>query len=1111
MDPVALGEAGTHPNAGRSSARVFVGRAKELSDLVSGLDDAAAGRGSLCLLSGEPGIGKTRLMTELGQVAGQAGFRVVAGRCWEEGGAPPYWPWIQVLRSIGGDLEDLASGSHSAGSVSHGARIPEGERIRMFDEVSRYLAGAASKRPLLVTLDDVHAADEPSLLLLRFMGDALQDARLLVVAAYRDAEPRVRELGETFAELARVGRRIPLRGLAPAEIETYVADATGGEPSDEVVAHLHQITGGNPFFVEEVVRQLAAGASLDAGGKDPLLRIPEEVRTLIRRRVASLPAEAVAVLRIAAVLGREFDLQHLQHASRLTPAGLLEVLDAAVAAGVVAEVAALPGRYSFRHELMRETLYDDLSRGRRLELHREIGRLLEQVHGDDLDPHLSEIARHLHLAAPLGDAPRALDFLVRAGDRASALFAYEEAAAHYRRAVELLPMVEGTSGERRAELLLGLGEAQWRSGNGPAARITFEQAIEESRRLGNAELLAGSVLGYVTALGGFLLYARFEVGEASVGLLEEALAALPPEDSSLRAHMLAHLALEMWSANVAVAERVAVSDQAIGMARRLGDSEALVTALHARHWTLTTPGMARERLAHSEEMLRVAKETNSPEIEFLAHNARFHCFLELCDRRGMEAEGAAMTGLAERLRQPFYRWHSVCVRTLHATLDGRFPEAERLAQEALELGRLRQSEYATYVFRYAQMFAIRWAQGRLSEVWPGHGGDAGRFHEERFPWIPRWRYALGPAELGDVQTARDELDRYAAEGFERLPRDGLWILHVASLGEACVLAGDVRRAEELYELLLPHADDNAVSYTQQPFGPVALRLGMLAALLGRWPDADAHFATALARCELLGARPIRARTLIEYATVLARRGEPADRGRLEGLLDEAAHLCAELDVPELAARVEALRGRPEGADGAPGAVFRREGELWTLAWDGQTVRLRDVKGLRYIAVLLAGPGREFHVAELVGGAAGHPAETPASAAAAGLTVSLPADSGPVLDAEAKESYRRRLAELDDELEEARSWNDHERTARLAGERDFIASELGRAVGLGERDRSFASPEERARVSVTKAIRTAIRLVQRECPELGEHLESSIRTGRFCSYTTPGAAPPTWSL
>ena len=1093
--------------AGRSSARPFVGRVNELADLVAALEEAASGRGSLVLLTGEPGIGKTRLLSELARIAAARGARVVTGRCWEEGGAPPYWPWTQVVRSVGGELERLAAPAGQLGAA--GGVVPEGERIRLFDSVGSFLAAASADRLLLVTLDDVHAADEPSLLLLRFVGQALADARVLLVASYREAESRVRERGEVFAELARVGRRIPLRGLSSADVEAYVATVTGSRPTRQVAARLHEITGGNPFFVEEIVSTLAADATLeglDGSAKDPFLRMPEEVRVLIRRRVAGLENETVAALRLAAVIGREFDLHLLQRTSRLSPARLLDVLQEAAAIGVIAEFSSTPRRYSFAHELVRETLYDDLPPARRLELHQQVGRLLESVYGDDLDPHLSEIARHLYLAAPLGDPGQALEYLVRAGDRACALFAYEEAAVHYRQALELLPVAGERSGERRCGLLLRLGDSQWRSGDGAEARTTFEEAIEGSRRLGNGELLARAALGYVTALGGFLLYARFEVGGTGVGLLEEALAGLPPGDSPLRAHLLAHLALEMWSGNELVEQRVAVSEEAIELARRLGDSEALVTALHARHWALTTPGMALERLAHTEEMLRVAKETGNPEIDFLAHNARFHCFLELCDRRGMDAETQTMSEIAERLRQPFYRWHTVCLRTLRATLDGRFAEAERLAEEALELGRLRRSEYATYVFRYAQMLAISWAQGRLPELWPELED-----HAERYPWIPRWRDPLAAAELGDEQLARRELARQGGRGFADLPRDGLWLLHLCGLAEAAVLVRDVDRAQQLYELLLPHADDNAVSYTQQPFGPVALRLGKLAALLGRWQETDRHFATALARCELLGARAIRARVLLEHAAALAARGEPADRRRLESMLDEADELAGELGMTGLVERIAAVRGHAVPAARETDAVFRREGDIWTLAFEGQTCRLRDVKGLRYIASLLARPGREVHVLELVSAGTEAPLDGGARLDGGELTVSRPSDGGPLLDEQAKRAYRRRLEQLAEELQEARDWGDPERVARLEEETDALTQELVRAVGLGGRDRTFSSPAERARVNVTKAIRTAIRLVEAHCPPLASHLEASIQTGRFCSYATPGAPPPSWSL
>jgi hypothetical protein len=1106
VNEATVTEPGEGAATGRASARPFVGRAQELAELTAALDDAAGGRGALVLLSGEPGIGKTRLLSELGQLAHERRIQVVTGRCWEEGGAPPYWPWIQVLRSIGGDLEELA------GPASGGGVTPEGGRLRLFDAVGRFLDSASSGRPLVVTLDDVHAADEPSLLLLRFLGDALADSAVLLVASYREAEPRVRELGEIFAELARVGRRFALRGLTSIDLESYLASVTGSPPRPELVGRLHEITGGNPFFVGEIVRLLVAEDAFFGPApaiKDPLLRVPEEVRSLIRRRVAGLTPEAVAALRVAAVIGREFDLHLLQRTSQLSPGRLADALGEGVAVGVVNELPGATRRYSFAHELVRETLYDDLTPARRLELHDEVGRLLESVYGSDLDPHLSEVARHLYLAAPIGDAARALDYLVRAGEQAAAVFAYEEAAVHYRRALELLTLVGDATGERRCDLLLRLGDAEWRAGDGTQARMTFETAIEATRRLGSGELLAQAALGYVTALGGFLLYARFEVGGTGVGLLEEALAALPPGDSSLRAHLLAHLALEMWSGNEPVERRVDVSGEAIELARRLGDSAALVTALHARHWVLTTPGMAQERLTHTEEMLRVAKETVDPEIEFLAHNARFHCFLELCDRRGMDVESQAMTELANRLRQPFYRWHTVCLRGLRATLDGRFEEAERTAEEAVELGRLRQSEYATYVYRHAQMLAIRWAQGRLREFWPESEEHVEQFHAERFPWIPRWRDALAAAELGHERAARRELERHSPNRFGDLPRDGLWILHVCSLAEAAVLLRDEEQAAQLYELLLPHADNNAVSYTQQPFGPVALRLGRLAALLGRWHEADRHFAAALARCELLGARAIRARVLLEHARALAARGEPADRGRADALVDEARQLCEELDIPELFTWLAPASVAAPEETGA--ATFRREGEFWTIAFGADTFRLRDVKGLGYIASLLASPGRELHVLELAGAPSAGGDNGRARASADDLPEAWPSDGDAVLDDQAKAAYRERLAELEGELDEARQWGDPERAAAAADEIDALHQELARAVGLRGRDRTFASPAERARVSVTKAIRTAIRMIDKHCPELAEHLEASIQTGRFCSYATPGAAPPSWSL
>ena len=1083
------GEPGEPSTAG-APGRPFVGREKELEELRTALDLGAARRGSVFLITGEPGIGKTRLMQEVADVALNQGWRVLIGRCWEEGGAPAYWPWIQVVRAAGGEFERLAAPIPDS---APGGADPDSVRFRLFDAATRFLLGAARLRPLLIVLEDLHAADVSSLLLLRFVGEAIDQSPILVLGSYREGESRVHEQGRLFGELLRVSHRITLRGLSVDEVETYAASVVGDRVARPVAPRLHAVSGGNPFFLGELVRLLAANGLFERADEritDPMLRVPEEVRTLIRRRVAGLSPEAMATLRVAAVIGRAFDLRVLDHISQLSTSRLLDVLSEAMEAGALVETGT---RYSFVHELVRETLYEDLPASQRRELHLTIGRVLEELGRADVDEHLSEIAHHLAEAAPLGDPDTAVRYLVRAGDRASTLLAYEEAALDYGRALELLDAVEDASAERRGDLLLRLADAQWRAGDARAARSSFEQATEVARRLGDSELLAHAALGYVTALGGFLLFARFEIGGTGAGLIEEALAALPDSDSPLRTRLLARLALEMYSANEPVERRVALSGEAIEMARRLDDSEGLVTALHARHWALTTPELVHERLAHSEEMLRVARETTDWEAEFLAHNSRFHCHLELCDGRAMDAEIEAMTQIAELIRQPSYLWHTVCLRAVRATLDGRFDDAEQLAREALEIGRLRQTTYFAYMFRYAQLFAIRWAQGRLPELWGSIRG-----HADRFPWIPRWRDALAAAELGDGQAARAEIERHAARDFADLPRDGLWIIHLSGLAECCVLTRDERRGEQLYELLLPFAERNAVSYTQQPFGPVALRLAALAAMLGRWDAAEGHSETALECCRLLGARAIGARAHYQYGAALLERG---DQTGAAALLAEAGRIGGELGMTRLVERIEGLP-TAETTSGPAQASFRREGDFWTIAYGGKTFRLRDVKGLRYLAFLLGSPGTEIHVLELAEAADGLAAARPR------LTTGK---AEPVLDVQAKEAYRRRLEELGEDLQEARDWRDPERIARIEAEIEALTDELARAAGLGGRDRELASPAERARVSVTKAIKAAIKSIERHSPALGAHLTASIHTGRFCSYAPPGEAPPRWSL
>jgi hypothetical protein len=287
---------------------------------------------------------------------------------------------------------------------------------------------------------------------------------------------------------------------------------------------------------------------------------------------------------------------------------------------------------------------------------------------------------------------------------------------------------------------------------------------------------------------------------------------------------------------------------------------------------------------------------------------------------------------------------------------------------------------------------------------------------------------------------------------------------------------------------------------------------MLAAALEHWTEADRHFANALARCELLGALPIRARVLLEHARALAARGEPADRGRCEAILDEAAQLCDELGMGALGQQVSVFRQPAKVEASGADVVFRRDGDFWTIRYAGQTSRLRNLRGLQYLAFLLAAPYREIHVLELVQAAEGwQVGPTNRGVLDAGSNPSIGTNAGPLLDGTAKRAYRRRLQELGEDLEEARRWNDPVRAAMIEQHIDDLTSELARAVGFGGRDRQLPSPEERARVSVTKSVRSAIKAVGGHCPALGEHLAVSIKTGRLCCYAPPAEAPPHWTV
>ena len=911
LEPGGLQE----PVASQSDS--FVGRQPEMDALLGGLGQALAGRGGLFLIAGQAGIGKSRLLDELARRARERDVEVLWGRCWEVRGAPAYWPWVQALRA---HLRDSDRGALRAQLGSAAADVaqmlpelrqlfpaladpPPADaqvaRFRLFEGVASFLLEAARARPLVLVLDDLHAADESSLLLLRFVAGQLGAAPLLIAGAYRDVELEPNTpLASLVAELARerVTHRLALAGLAEAEVGRLIESSVGVRPQPQSVAAIHHGTEGNPLFVGEMVRLLSSEGRLGEVSEETPepLPIPPSVREVIDQRLRHLSEECRGILPLAAVLGPEFDFVALAHVTGCSEEELLVALDEAVGAHVVSEVPGATDRLRFAHVLIRDALHGELVGPRRLRLHRQVGEALEVLYASDREPHLAELAHHFVAAGEAGDTDKAVDYSRAAGDRAVRLFAYDEAVRLYTGALEVLREDGGETDAVRCELLLALADAKGRAGDGQGAKSGFLRAAKLARSADLPELLARAGIGYAMGLGGFLHLVRAD--QTIIALLEEALAALEDHDSALRVRVLARLAAELFFTDE-VERRVGLSKDAIDMARRLGDPGSLLVALYSRYWAACGPETLDERLTNAAEMVRLASEVGDREMTFLGHHVRLKCLLERCDIVPVDRELDAMMALAEELRQPFYRWRTTCLQAMRAILEARFDEAERLTAEAYEIGKGSDQEIAGVVYE-AQVFALRFGQGRLSEFEEGVLDFT-----KRYPWIQPWRVPLLYSELGREREARAELDCEFAE----LPADGLWVTRVGALAHCCALVGDRERARWLYELLLPYADRNLTTIADQSYGPVATRLGMLAAVMQRWDEAQHFFEAGFYDSLALEAPTFTAFNLSEHARMLLARDGPDDREGALGLLAEAESICTAHGIARVLERVLADR------------------------------------------------------------------------------------------------------------------------------------------------------------------------------------------------------------
>ena len=871
----------------------FVGRDRELRELLSGLDDALRGRGRLFLVSGEPGIGKSRLAEELANRARRRGAEVLTGRCWEAGGAPAYWPWVQAIRAcirtrdprtirelLGQGAPEIAEIVPELRDVFPDVPRPpsgdsEGARFRLFEAVASFFRRAAGAQPIVLVLDDLHAADAPSLLLLEFLGGELASAELLVVAAYRDVDPTLADpLSSSLAELTRhaTTRTLALSGLSEHDVASVIELIAGFGAEQAVVSAVHRETEGNPLFISELVRLLAADGRLAQSQDEVLsLSIPHGIQTVIDRRLRRLPAECRRVLALASVFGREFRVETLELLSERSGDEILDAIDPAVADRILRETPESRARFRFSHALVRDVLYYGLPAGRRVRLHRRAGEALERVYARDTEPHIAEIAHHFLAAAPGGGARQALNYASRAAKRASGLLAFEEAVRLFRGALGLLETTEGVDREERCELLLELGDAQARSGDEGGAKDTFLRAAAAARTLQAPELFARAALGY----GGRFLWARAGSDEHLVPLLEEALEALSGEDAPLRVKLMARLAGALRDQHERE-PRDALGREAVAMARRLGDVETLSYALDGWCWAIFWPENPEQRMEILTELLSITERGSDPERALQARYYRgVGIPLELGDLATARREFELVAPMMEALRQPAHLWFVVVTRANLALLEGRFDAAQELIERALALGERAQGSDAV-LSHGLQLFTLRWEQGPLDDL------EEMLLHRAaEYPARPMFRclLALLYTELDRLADARDMLDALAADGFAALPLTNEWLFSMGFLAEVAVRLRNLEHCAAAYQQLLPYATRNACTPDEISTGSVSRPLGLLASAQGSWSDAEHHFQHALEQNEQMGARPWVAHTQRDYATMLLARGGHGDQER----------------------------------------------------------------------------------------------------------------------------------------------------------------------------------------------------------------------------------------
>lgn len=1072
------------------ATHTFVGRSREIEALRHALLEGAQGRGSLWLVTGEPGIGKSRLLEEVARVAADRDIQVFWGRCWEAGGAPAYWPWIQVLRALveravpmpgalsgaawARDLAELMPEIQPPDGTapSHVALQPDQARFRLMDAVTRTLQAASQSGPLLILLEDLHAADSSSLLLLSFVARQLTAAPIVVVGTLREGDVPRGEVAVIFERLLRDGHPLSLGRFDRAQVETFLSRMHQDFDS-ALVDSVYTATEGNPLFVGELARYLTrSGVRPESVG----LRLPPGIRGTIQARLSLLTESTLFVLQLASVIGRECRRTTLLALGREQGLDVDAACDEASAAEVMVEAA--PGVLRFSHVLLQQVIYTDIAAPRRCLLHASTATVLM-----DSSSSAAERAHHW-LAAGDDHLGRAAEAAIEAACEADARHALSDVAHWYGRALEAKARASASNAER-CEIMLALGHAQIAAHELTAGRASCQQAAQMARELGDGERLARAALAYGA------VYTIGEVHKPLVALLHEALAALPPDDAAIRARAMARLAAALQPAADPLPPMQLARD-AIAMARRVGDASTLLSTIVAGCSAIMDLGDPTECRELELEQIAIARQLGDVTEEFRGNLRLVFTAYQLGDLATARAAIEACVQAAALLDQPHFGWRVQALLAMQALAEGAFGAAEMHMDEARRMGERAGDPNASRTLANQRLTLLR-LRGRMPEM-----RKAIEELEASIPVVPETRVMVDAYVGGQLVWIGD--------------REGA-LARLRRIGEMTgVLAKDATLFESAADLaalsgnedLISHLLTTSVARTERwstggVFGftwdqPVARSLGRLALARGQLDEALAYQDRAVSLVRPTGLRGLLTWALHE-ARELAQQVGDDDEARRYGA--EADALAAELGIalapsiligaPPATIAASSAREPTSLVPSVPALAMTREGEVWCVRCGDRVVRIKDGRGVQMLARLLENADHELHVLDL---------------ASSGGAIDG-GDSGVLLDETARRQYKARIQSLRVDVEEAQQFGDPVRAERAQRELDVIAAEVARGMGLGGRERRAGAAVERARVNVQRRLRDAIAKLSEHDGDLGRHLTWAVKTGTYCSYRPRG--------